>query len=164
MAKRHALTDRQWKRIEHLFEEKPRRGRPWRDHRTMIDGMLWILKTGAPWRDLPERFGPWQTVFDRFNRWRKDGTFDRIVAHLQRDLDREGQIDWSAFCIDATSVRASRSASGAAKKGIQTLLPTARSSQTRTRASRRIMRWGGLVAVLRPRFTSSATPAHSRSR
>ena len=113
----------------------------------MLDGVLWVMKTGAPWRDLPDRFGPWKTVYERFRRWRADGTLDRVVARLQRDLDREGFIDWSAFCIDATSVRASRAAAGARKKGAQPSGPLAR-------VSRRIMRWGGRVAVLRPRFTS----------
>lgn len=107
----------------------------------MLDAMLWIMKTGAAWRDLPERFGPWQTVYSRFRTWSREGTFDRVVAHLQRDLDRDGLIDWSAFCVDATHVRATRAATGAAKKG-------------GLRASRRIMHWGALVAVLRPSFTS----------
>ena len=113
----------------------------------MLDGVLWVMKTGAPWRDLPDRFGPWKTVYERFRRWRTDGTLDRVVARLQRDLDREGLIDWSAFCIDATSVRASRAAAGARKRGMQPLRPLAR-------VSRRIMRWGGRAAVLRPRFIS----------
>ena len=104
------------------------------------------MKTGAQWRDLPERFGPWQSAYDRFRRWRLAGTLDRVVAHLQRDLDRDGLIDWSAFCVDSTSVRASRSAAGARKKGAPT--------QPAARMSRRIMRWGGRVAVLRPSFTS----------
>lgn len=109
----------------------------------MLDAVLWVLKTGAPWRDTPERFGPWKTVYDRFRRWRTDGTLDRVVARLQRDLDRAGLIDWSAFCVDSTSVRASRSAAGARKRGVPAL-----------RASRRIMRSGGRVAALRPSFIS----------
>jgi transposase len=78
--------------------------------------MFWILRTGAPWRDLPERYGPWRTVYDRFSLWSRDGTFDRIVSHLQADLDAQGRIDWELFCIDGSSVRASRSAAGARKK------------------------------------------------
>lgn len=109
------------------------------------------MKTGAPWRDVPERFGPWKTVYERFRRWRADGTLDRVVAHLQRDLDREGLIDWSAFCLDTTHVRAARAAAGAAKKGA---LPA--------KMSRRIMRWGGVAAALRPSLRSSATGAASR--
>ena len=141
--RRHALTDRQWKRIAKLFERPRRPGGQWKDHRTMLDAVLWVLKTGAPWRDTPERFGPWKTVYDRFRRWRADGTLDRVVAHLQRDLDRAGLIDWSAFCVDSTSVRASRSAAGARKRGAPA-----------SRASRRIMRSGGRVAASRPSFIS----------
>jgi transposase len=113
----------------------------------MLDAALWVMTTGAPWRDLPERFGPWQSAYDRFRRWRPAGTLDRAVARLQRDLDRDGLIDWSAFCIDSTTARASRAAAGARKRGRQPSGP-------RSRASRRIMRWGGRAAALRPSFTS----------
>lgn len=149
--RRHALTDAQWARIAHLFAPTTTRGRPGRPARHMLDAALWILKTGAQWRDLPERFGPWQSAYDRFRRWRLAGTFDRAVAHLQRDLDRDGLIDWSAFCIDSTTVRASRAAAGARKRG-----PS-------SRASRRIMRWGGVAAVLRPSCTWSPIAEDSRS-
>lgn len=149
--RRHALTDPQWNRIAHLFERPRRPGRQWKDHRLMLDGILWVMKTGAPWRDLPERFGPWKTVYERFRRWRREGLLDRVVAQLQRDLDREGLIDWSAFCLDATHVRASRSAAGARKRGSRPAVPTARAA---SRTSRRIMRWGGHVAALRTSFTS----------
>ena len=119
----------------------------------MLDGVLWVMKTGAPWRDIPDRFGPWKTVYDRLRRWRADGTLDRVVARLQPDLDREGFIQrsaslcWSAFCIDTTPIRASRAAAGAQKRGAQPPRPLERVSQ-------RIMRWGGRVAVLRASFTS----------
>ena len=141
--RRHALTDRQWDRIEHLFERPKRPGGQWKDHRQMLDGILWVMKTGAQWRDLPGRFGPWKTVYGRFRRWRLDGTLDRVVAHLQRDLDRLGLIDWSAFCLDTTHVRASRSAAGARKRGAPP-----------SRASRRIMRSGARVAASRPSLRS----------
>jgi transposase len=84
----------------------------------MLNGVLWILRTGAPWRDLPERYGPWQTVYEYFNAWRADGTYDRILEALQIRLDREGKIEWDLFCIDGTAVRASRAAAGASKKGL----------------------------------------------
>jgi transposase len=82
----------------------------------MLNGMLWVLRTGAPWRDLPERYGPWQTVYQYFSSWRSDGTYDRILETLQIRLDREGKIDWDLFCIDGSNVRASRAAAGASKK------------------------------------------------
>ena len=81
--RRHELSDVQWAWIEGLCPANEGRGRPWKDHRQMVNGMLWVLRTGAPWRDLPARYGPWQTVYDRFNRWRKDSTWDRILEHLQ---------------------------------------------------------------------------------
>lgn len=118
MAHRHELTDPQWKLVEPLVTVKPAAtGRPRRDPRQMLNGILWILRTGAPWRDLPEeRYGPWETVYQYFNDWRSSGTFDRILEALQIRLDGEGRIDWDLFCIDGTHVRASRSAAGASKK------------------------------------------------
>jgi len=83
--RRHALSDAQWQRLSPLFGKVPsprRPGRPARDNRMMLDGCLWVLRTGAPWRDLPRRFGPWQTVYHRYHRWRTDGTWERIVAQL----------------------------------------------------------------------------------
>lgn len=68
----------------------------------MVNACSWILNTGSPWRELPERFGPWQTGFNRFNRWRKDGTFTQILERLQIRLDAEGRIDWDLWCVDGT--------------------------------------------------------------
>ncbi len=118
--RRHELTDAQWALIEDMFPrngEGP--GRPWNDHRTMVNAMFWVLSTGAPWRDLPARFGPWQSAYDRFNMYRKDGTLDRIVERLQMKLDENGEIDWELFCVDGSSVRAHRSAAGAKKGGLR---------------------------------------------
>ena len=117
MAHRHELSDEQWKLVEPLLST-PRRttGRRRRPPREMLNGILWILRTGAPWRDLPERYGPWQTVYQYFTAWRADGTFDRLLGALQVHLDRDGHIDWELFCIDGTNVRAARAAAGASKK------------------------------------------------
>ena len=82
----------------------------------MLNGILWILRTGSPWRDLPERFGPWQTVYDHFAKWRALGAYDRILEALHIRLDADGEIDWDLWCIDGSSVRASRAAAGASKK------------------------------------------------
>ena len=118
--KRHELTDEQWLLVEpHIPRSKATRkkgGRPRRDPRRMLDGIMWVLATGAPWRDLPERFGPWQTVYDHFRKWRKSGVFTRIIEALQIKLDRKGLIDWDLWCVDGASVRASRAAAGAGKK------------------------------------------------
>jgi transposase len=78
------LTDAQWARIEALLPRNGGRGRPWRDHRKVVEGMLWIHASGASWRDLPEEeFGPWQTVYDRYNRWRKEGLWQQIAEVLR---------------------------------------------------------------------------------
>jgi transposase len=78
------LTDAQWARIEALLPQNGGRGRPWRDHRTVIEGMLWVHASGASWRDLPEEeFGAWQTIYARYNRWRKEGLWQQIREALR---------------------------------------------------------------------------------
>lgn len=113
---RYELTEAQWRRLEPLLP-KQQRGGVWRDHRTVLNAILWIVSTGAPWRDLPERYGPWQTAYDRFTRWRKNGTWLKLLGELQAEFEERGQIDWADFFIDSTIVRASRAAAGAGKKG-----------------------------------------------
>jgi transposase len=114
---RHAVTDEEWTLIEPLLPARTATtGRPPSDPRVMWNGILWILRTGAPWRDLPERYGPWQTVYTHFRAWRAAGVYDRVLAALHIRLDREGRIDWDLWCLDGSSVRASRAAAGATKK------------------------------------------------
>ena len=124
---RYELSDQEWDLLKGLFPTQARGGR-WIDHRIMLNGMLWILRSGAPWRDLPERYGNYKSVNHRFNRWRRDGTFDRVLKALQIRLDKQGKIDWDLWLVDGTSIRASRAAAGARKKSVQ---PT-RSSPTTT--------------------------------
>ncbi len=82
--KRYELTDAQWRRLELLLPpERPRTGRPNHNHRTLLNGILWILRTGAPWRDLPERYGRVGTVSSRFYRWRMAGVWERVLEALQ---------------------------------------------------------------------------------
>lgn len=114
---RHELTDDQWHVVEPLVPRPHHMGRPPRDRREMLEAMLWLVRTGAPWRDLPDWYGPWQTVYTRFGQWRDEGVLDRIVERLQVLLADAGKIDWELWCIDGTSVRAARCASGAGKKG-----------------------------------------------
>ena len=115
--KRHELTDEQWALVEpHLPASKARTGRPASDRRTLLNAIFWILVTGAPWRDLPERFGPWQTAYHHFRNWRKSGIFARIIESLQIKLDQQGLIDWDLWCVDGSNVRAARAAAGADKK------------------------------------------------
>ncbi len=114
---RGELTNDQWERLQPLLPpQKPKTGRPAEDHRRILNGMLWILRTGAPWRDMPERYGPWGTVSSRFYRWRKAGIWDRILALVQAQADAAGQLDWDIQYVDATIVRAHQHAAGA-KKG-----------------------------------------------
>lgn len=117
MLKRHALTDEQWLAVEPLVScSTARTGRPPKDRRLMLDGIFWVLATGVPWRDLPERFGPWQTVYDHFSNWRRSGVFAALVEALQIKLDKNGLIDWDLWCVDGANVRAARAAAGADKK------------------------------------------------
>ena len=115
--RRHELTDEQWEVLKDLLAPPPKRGRPRRDLRQILNAIFWLLRTGAPWRDLPERYGPWQSAYHWFNRWRREGTWDRMLEALQIRLDRQGRIDWDLWCIDGTSIRASRAAAGAGKRG-----------------------------------------------
>src|SRR5215471_20548655 len=117
---RYDLTDAQWERIAPFFPDRShdgKAGHPWKDHRRLVNGILWHLHTGAPWPDTPRRYGPWQTVYDRFNRWRKDGTWAKVLGALLLRLDDKGFIDRDLWFIDASGIRAGRAAAGAGKKG-----------------------------------------------
>lgn len=119
--RRHETTDEEWELVRrHIKPRGGKTGRKPKDLRVMLNGCLWVLRTGAPWRDLPERFGKWRTVYDYFAAWRADGTFDRILRALHIRLDRDGKIDWDLWCVDGSSIRASRAAAGAPKKASRT--------------------------------------------
>jgi transposase len=122
--RRHELTDEQWALIEAEFPPNAGTGRPRSKMRRVMNGIFWILRTGAPWRDLPGRYGRWQTVYHWFNQWRKDGTWDRLLERLQVRLDEEGRIDWDLWCVDGSSIRATRAAVGGGEKGGSTNRPT----------------------------------------
>jgi transposase len=111
--RRYELTDEQFELIRDLLPLNGQRGGQWNDHRTTLNGIFWILHSGAQWREMPERYGKWKSIYHRFNRWRADGTIDRMLQRLQMKLDQDGRIDWNLWCIDGTHVRASRSAAGA---------------------------------------------------
>jgi transposase len=110
--RRFELTDDQFRRIENLLPGKPGDpGATARDNRLFLDAVLWIARTGAPWPDLPERFGKFDTAYQRFNRWAKSGAFARVMEALGDDADLE------SLLIDSTVIRAHRHAAGAEKKG-----------------------------------------------
>ena len=110
---RYDLTDVQWERLKPLLPpEKPRTGRPNHDHRTIINGILWIDRTGAPWKDLPERYGPVGTVSSRFYRWRRSGVWQHVLEALQALADAQGRVGWELHFLDSTVVRAHQHAAG----------------------------------------------------
>ncbi len=112
MVGRGNLTDAAWARLAPLLPANGQRGGQWRDHRPVINGILWKLRTGAGWRDLPERYGPWQTCADRLARWRRDGTWDRLLARVQTAADAAGEVEWEVS-VDSTVARAHQHAAGA---------------------------------------------------
>ena len=111
----YRLSDDQWQQLQDLLPRNGARGGQWKDHRLMIDGILWALSDGGRWRNLPAEFGPWQSVYDRFRTWARSGLWDRILRHLQARKMNNGAIDWSLFCIDGSVVRAHPSAAGASR-------------------------------------------------
>jgi transposase len=89
--RRFELTDQEWERLAPLLPAmRPQRGGRWRDHRQVLNGILFRVRTGVPWRDLPERYGPWETVYKRFARWQTDGTWATVEASLQTQADGAG--------------------------------------------------------------------------
>jgi transposase len=110
MLRRHAISDDNWERIKDLLPGKA--GDPGvtaKDNRLFLDAVLWIAKTGAPWRDLPERFGPWNSVWKRFSRWAAKGRWQMIFEQLQ-----DPDLEW--LLLDSTIIRAHQYAAGAEKK------------------------------------------------
>jgi transposase len=114
MAKREELTDEQWSLIESFFdkaESVQTRGRPRCENREVMNGVLWILRSGARWCDLPGRFPPCQTCHRRFQEWVKDGTLRRVLETLAADLHSRGGLDLSECFIDGTFIVAKKGAS-----------------------------------------------------
>ncbi len=141
------LTDAQWDRLRPLLPpQKPPTGRPANDHRTVVNGILWVLRTGCPWRCLPERYGSWKTVSSRFYRWQKTGVWDRVLAELQRQAGADGRLDWSLHLVDSTVVRAHQHAAGA------------------TGGTQTVRRWGAVEVGTARRSTWAASAAASQWR
>jgi transposase len=136
--RRHALTDKQWERLQALLPERRPGPASKLGDRLFIDAVLYRAKTGCPWRDLPGHFGPWKTVYNRFLNWAERGAWARIFGALQLDVDKAGSI------VDASVVRAHQDASGG-KGGSNPML------------------WAALEEVFQPRFTQSSTRKRDRS-
>lgn len=113
---RTMLSDAQWRRLAPLLPEMRTRGRPYADdHRLTVEGILWVVRNGVPWRELPERFGNWITVYQRFRRWTERGVFQRVFDSLA------GELDLSVAMVDGTFVKVHQHAVGARKEAA---LPT----------------------------------------
>jgi transposase len=113
MMRRYELKDEEWKRIESLLppERTGKRGRPAKSNRMMFNAMLWITRTGAQWRSLPDCYGSWKSVYSRFCKWRDDGTLEKVFHTLSADADMEN------LSIDSTCAKVHQSANGN-KKGL----------------------------------------------
>ncbi len=107
-----------WARIEPLLPPvKGPMGSPFRPHRPIVEGAIYRLRTGVPWRDLPAEFGAWQTVHRRHQRWSTDGTWDRVLAQLQSDADADGELDWRVS-VDSTIARVHQHGATAARSSL----------------------------------------------
>ena len=135
---RHALTDAQWQRLQRVLPTQRAGPAATRGDRLFIEAVLFRAKTGLPWRDLPERFGPWKSVYNRFANWARQGHWAAIFRELQYEVDDTGSI------VDGSVVRAHQDASGG-KGGSNRML------------------WDALEGVFRPKSTRSSTRKGGRS-
>ena len=135
---RHALTDAQWRRLQRVLPRQRAGPEAIRGDRLFVEAVLYRAKTGCPWRDLPERFGPWKSVYNRFANWAKQGHWATIFQELQVEVDETGSI------VDGSVIRAHQDASGGKGGSNETL-------------------WAALEEVFRPNSTSSSTPKAARS-
>jgi len=118
---RYDFPDESWALISPLLQPErsaSQGGRPYFSHRHVMNGIFWVLCSGAPWRDLPERYGHWKTIYNRFNRWSKAGVISIIFNKLLQILDEKELIDWDAIALDGSNIRALKAAAGT-KKNIQ---------------------------------------------
>ena len=114
------LTDAQWGVLGPLLPapkvRRDGRGRPWRDPRDVLNGIFWILRTGAPWMDLPPRYPPYQTCHRRFQTWARDGTLRRVLQALAEDLRERGKLDPTEAFIDGSFAGAKKGASASERR------------------------------------------------
>ncbi len=112
MIRRYEINNEEWEKIKEMFppEQTGKKGRPTKNNRIMLNGMLWIARTGVQWRELPEQYGPWQTVYSRFRKWQKTGILEKIFHMLSSDADKEN------LSIDSTMAKSHQSTNGGFKK------------------------------------------------
>src|SRR3954453_9031280 len=112
------LTDQQWERLEPLLppERSGMKGHPYRPHREVVNGILWIQRTGAPWEDLPADYPPRSTCHDRLMRWQQDGTWEKVLQALLAEADAQGELALVQAAVDSTTVRAHQHAAGARRQ------------------------------------------------
>ncbi len=152
------LTDQEWERLaSKLPSSTGKRGGQYKDHRLVLNGILWVLRTGAPWRDLPERYGKWKTCHDRLLRWRRRGIWEQALQALQGEAEAVGDVVWTVVSIDGTTVRAHQHAAGA-RSTPATAEPPAAPEKGGSRAGRR-----GARSQSR-RLDHQAAPRRRRSR
>jgi len=126
------LTDAQWAKLDPFFRPQRRadgKGRPWQETRAVLNGVLWILRTGAPWHDLPDRYPPYQTCHRRFQQWQRSGLLTRLLQKLAEDLRDRGKLDLSEAFIDASFSGAKK---GALVSALQNAVKAAKSWQSQT--------------------------------
>jgi len=128
-----------------LPSREPRRARPWKDHRQVVNAVLWRTRTGSPWRDLPAAYGRWKTVYNRHRRWSADGTWGRVLRELQRGCDT-GQERW-VVAIDSTVVRAHQHAAGARHRPPRDVSPEVLASALAEELAEAVAPESGTVAV-----------------
>ena len=134
MLKRYELTDQEWEQIAPLLpSNKGKKGRPPKDNRQMLNAIVWLARSGAPWRDLPERYGPWSSVYSRFRKWIEDGLLDNIF----RILSMEAEL--YELSIDASIVHAHQHSAGAKKGASKRDWAQPRGSQHKNPCSRRCL-------------------------
>lgn len=124
MVRQGQISDEFWAVVEPLLPtSEGRRGRPWADHRLVLEGICWRYRTGSPWRDVPEEFGPWKTVWKRHFRWSTDGTYQQIMDAVQDAGMVDDTVDEDIerlLAVDATIVRAHQHAAGARQDSVTT--------------------------------------------
>ncbi len=110
------VTEKQWKEIGPLLPRLRSSGRPWKNNRLVFEGILWILRTGARWKDLPERYPSPSTCWRRLKLWEEQGVWEKIWRIFIRRLDKKGQIDWAEVFMDGTFVSAKKGAQKSGKR------------------------------------------------